>query len=201
MNTDSIAYTYAMALAQGEGADLKKLEQEMILVAEIFQSPEIALYFESPAIARAVKKEKLKQTIGKGVSKEVLNFLFLVFDKGRETYIKNICTAFMEIADKEFNRIRPYIVLSREYPEKELKKLLSEIEALITVRRKDFGIEDENAKIEFIPQVHVQPDLLGGVYLRVGDYMWDSSLSRYLKDWKQRVLSGVVDQNAAIVAE
>ncbi|MDH4263573.1 MAG: ATP synthase F1 subunit delta [Spirochaetia bacterium] len=201
MNTDSVAYTYAMALSQIDGVDLKKKEAEMILVSEAFQSPEIKLYFDSPTISIADKKEKLKKAFGQSVSKEVLNFLFLVLDKHRETFILSICAGLTEIADKEFNRVRPYVILSRNYPEKELKKIISEIEALINVHRKDFGIENQSDKIEFIHKVEVQPDLLGGIYMRVGDYMWDSSLSRFLKDWKQRVLSGAVDQNAVIVAE
>jgi F-type H+-transporting ATPase subunit delta len=201
MNTDSVAFTYAMALAQVDGIDLKKTEAEINLVSEIFKTPEIALYFDSPAISLAAKKEKLKKAFEKNVSTEVLNFLFLILDKHRETYIPEICAALTEIADKQFTRVRPYIILSRNYADKELKKIMSEVEALVTVRRKDFGIEDENAKIEFIPRVEVQPDLLGGIYMRVGDYIWDSSLSRFLKDWKTRVLSGAVDQDAVIAPE
>jgi len=201
MSTNSIAYTYALALSQTDGIDLKKVEAEINLVREVFQTPEVRLYFESPAIPVAVKKEKLKNMFGKNLSAGVLNFLFLVLDKRRVTSVLEICSSFMEITDRQFNRVRPYIILSREYPDKELKKIMSEVEALINVRRKDFGIENENEKIEFIPRVEIQPDLLGGIYMRVGDYMWDSSLGRFLKDWKQRVLSGAVEQDKAITTE
>jgi F-type H+-transporting ATPase subunit delta len=190
-----------MALSQIDGVDLGKIETELSLVSDVFQNTEIALYFESPAITIVAKKEKLKTVFGKLISIEVLNFLFLVLDKRRETYILEICAALTEIADKQFNRVRPFVILSRKYPEGELAKIMSAIEALISARRKDFGIENENAKLEFIPMVRVQPDLLGGIYMRVGDYLWDSSISRFLKDWKNRVLSGTVDQNAAISAE
>jgi len=201
MNTNSVAYTYAMALTQVDGVDLKKIEPEMNLVSQAFQDPAVELYFESPTISLAAKKEKLKKVFEKTVSKEVLNFLFLVFDKKRQTSILEICAALTEIADKQFNRVRPFVILSRNYPENELGKIMSAIEALISARRKDFGIENQTAKLEFIPRVQVQPDLLGGIYMRVGDYLWDSSISRFLKDWKNKVLSGTVDQDAAITAD
>jgi len=201
MNTDSVAYTYAMALSQLDGVDLKKIEAELSIVEEIFQSKEIKGYFESPAIPLSGKKERLKNAIGSKVSIEVLNFLFLILDKHRETYISEICAALTEIADKQFNRVRPHVILSRQYPEDELKKIMTSIEALISARRKDFGINDDQAKLEFIPKVQVQPDMLGGIYMRVGDYMWDSSISRFLKDWKHKVLSGTIEQDAVITAD
>jgi F-type H+-transporting ATPase subunit delta len=198
MNTESVAYVYALALSQADGADLKKIEEEMAIVAKVFQDDDVKKYFESPRVSSALKKEQLKKTFDGKISDLALNFLFLLVDKRRDHQILEIYAALTEIGDKQFNRVRPKISVSRNYPEGEVTKIVDMVKDLITTRRSSFGLKEDNAKLEFIPEIQVKPELVGGIYLRVGDYMWDSSVSRYLKDWKHNVLSGAIENENII---
>lgn len=198
MDTESVAYVYATALSQVEETDLKKVEEEMSAVAAVFKDSDIKSYFESPKIPTGEKKENFKKAFGDKLSPLVMNFLYLLVDKRRDDQIPAISAALTDIADKEFGRVRPHIVLSRKYSEAEIKEITSMVENMISTQRKDFGLEDYKKDLEFIPEIEYKPEMLGGVYLRVGDYMVDFSISRYLKDWKTKVLSGPIGKEAII---
>jgi len=198
MNTESVAYVYALALSQADGADLKKIEEDMTIVASVFKDDEVIKYFESPRVTSAAKKEQLKKSFGGKISELVLNFLFLLVDKQRDHQVLEIYAALTEIADRQFNRVRPKIYLSRNYPESEVSKIVEMVNNLISSSRTSFGLKEGNSQLEFIPEIQVDPEMLGGINLRVGDYLWDSSVSRYLKDWKNSVLSGVIDKDKII---
>ena len=57
------------------------------------------------------------------------------------------------------------------------RKFMQWWKTYFAAERESFGISGEKAKLEFIPETEVKPDMLGGIYLRVGDYMWDSSIN------------------------
>ncbi|MDH4199418.1 MAG: ATP synthase F1 subunit delta [Spirochaetia bacterium] len=189
-----------MALSSVDGVDLKKTEEELLLVSGVLKNEDIKKYFLYPKISQAEKKEKLKNAFAALVSKTVMNFLYLLIDKNRENHIQQISHAFTQIVDQEYDRVRPHVSLSRNYPEAELQKILTMVEGLVSAKRDAFGISSP-AKLEFLPETEVKPEMLGGIYLRLGDYMWDSSISRFLRDWKVKVLSGTIEKDAVISAD
>lgn len=129
-----------------------------------------------------------------------MNFLFLLVDKNRENSISEISKAFSRIVDEKYDRVRLRVAVSRKYSDADLKKIYTMVEELVSAKRESFGISGK-AKLEFLPETEVKPEMLGGIYLRIGDYMWDSSINRYLRDWKVKVLSGTIDKDAVISAD
>ncbi|MES0488633.1 MAG: ATP synthase F1 subunit delta [Leptospirales bacterium] len=197
MNTDSAAYRYSTALSEIEGADLKKMEESLQTVVTLFaDNPELKSFYESPKVPAEKKKTAIESAFRKAIDGEVLSLLLVLINKGRTTLLDNISRGFTELVDIAFNRVRPLITLSRDFPEKDIKAIVNKVEELIKNHGDQFGVVDGKT-VEFIPRLTTDESLLGGVILRVGDYQWDSSVKTYLREWKLRVHGSRIDLKTA----
>jgi len=196
MDKDSIAYRYAAALSEIDGVDLRQVEEELnSLVAAMVKENSIQVYFESPQIPSVDKKKKITAALSGKVSANVNNLLCLLIDKGRETHLSEVASALTAIVDEKFNRVRPYVYLGKDFSDDKKKGIAQEVETLIQKNRSEFGVA-EKGDLEFITTISTDSEMLGGVILRVGDNMWDASVSRFLKDWRTRVLANPVSSAA-----
>lgn len=200
MNTDSIAYQYAEALAEIGGKDLLKMETELLAIRDVASSDTaLSVYFESPRVNSDVKKEQFKKAFGGKVSDTMLNFLFILVEKRRESQLLPICDAFVELVDIQFNRVRPTVYVSRDFDDADIKKINELVESVILSNKSAFGLNEQIDKFEFIISNEVNPELIGGIALRVGDSYWDASVSRFLKDWKTHIGSKQINEHALML--
>ena len=196
MNTESAAYVYAQALSEVEGNDLKEEEQALLSVLSLFKkNSELQNFYESPKVPAEKKKKAIQAALKSQVSPSVLHMMLLLVDKGRTLLFEDLCYAFSEIVDVHFTRIRPIITLGRDLSESDQKEIVAKIQKLVESKGKDFGVKVVKS-MEFLPVVHVNKELLGGVIMRIGDYQWDASVKKYLHEWKFNVLSRKVDDKA-----
>ncbi len=199
MNTDSVAYQYAEALAEIGEKDLLKMEAGLISVRDVLSAePGLMSYFESPRVPADLKKSQLKKAFGGKVDENIANFLNVLVEKRREPFLLDICDAFIELVDIKFNRVRPIVYVSREFESSDLKKINELVEKVILNNKSGFGLNEKADKFEFIITNEVRPEILGGIALRVGDSYWDASVSRYLKDWRIRIGSQQINEQALI---
>ena len=201
MNTDSVAYQYATALAGLDGVDGTKIENSLLQVRQVFlENADLRLYFESPRIGVSHKKKAIKSAFGKIVEETVTNLLSLLIDKGREEALVGICDAFVEIMDRKLNRVRPRVILSHEYDKKGNDEIVALVEQVVDKNRDQFGLGDVKGKIDFFVTTEVDADILGGIALRIGDYYWDATVSRYLRDWRQRIFARHIDKEQLVAS-
>lgn len=202
MNTDSVAYQYATALAELEGVDGTKVEKDLLLISQVFLDNEkLRIYYESPRVDASGKTKAIKAAFGKHLGEEaVLNLMFLLIDKGREEVILGICDAFVEIMDRKLNRVRPRVILSHKYDKAGVDEIVKLVEDVVDQNRAQFGLGDIQGKIEFFVTTEVDSDILGGLALRIGDYYWDATVSRYLRDWRLRVSARHINKEQLVVS-
>ncbi|HHT63317.1 MAG: ATP synthase F1 subunit delta [Bacillota bacterium] len=119
---------------------------------------------------RLVPVEAKKEIIGKFVSPEidplVVNFIYLVLDKARENYLAGIVDTYDRLAAEE-KKIVPAQVKSAIPLTKDQVAKLEERLSQITGR---------NIKTEII----VEPALIGGLTVRIGDIVYDGSIAKQL---------------------
>jgi F-type H+-transporting ATPase subunit delta len=103
-----------------------------------------------------------------------LNFLLLITNNKREVHIPGICRNFLELTRKDQNIKSAILVTATEINAKTTDKIKILIE------------KELDAKVELTCQF--DPEIIGGMVLRIDDKQYDSSVSTQLRKIKQKLL-------------
>lgn len=154
------------------GEDLKRLEEIMGSYPEIFR------VLESPIYPPDVKMEILREILQYvKIDPEVERFLQLLVERRRIQYLKDIIKMYQSLLDEELGIARGEVVCAYEISEEEKRALE---EALKGILKKEVHLE-----------VRVDPEIIGGVLVRIGDYVWDGTLKSQLEKFKEIIKKGV----------
>jgi F-type H+-transporting ATPase subunit delta len=110
-----------------------------------------------------------------GVSGEAHKLVRLLADNDRLGVLDEITAEVRAIADERAGRVRAKVTSATKLTEAQQKRLASALE-------QRFGRE-------VVVEVSVEPTLLGGVVVQVGDLTLDSSLRRQLSLLRERLLA------------
>lgn len=169
------AKRYAKGLMQfasqsGKGDEINR---EMVdLKNSIQSSRELAQFLSSPVLDSR-RKNQIADELFKGFSPATRNFIKLVIDHRREGLLRQIATQFNDLYDQS-NNIRTAEVISAS----ELNDGL--VQEIVNKAKANMG-ENYSYKIEN----KVNPDLIGGFILRVGDKQIDTSVKSRLNKLKK----------------
>ncbi|MBV8082247.1 MAG: ATP synthase F1 subunit delta [Candidatus Eremiobacteraeota bacterium] len=162
------------ALAAEAGAGEQTVSQLDAFVAALDRDPELSQFYESPVIDRA-RKEQMLQTALAGASELVRNFIVLLVRKRRESIVRLVAHQMHELLDAHEGRARAMIETPSPLPPAELAALARRLSAVY------------HRSIE--PQVKVEPELLGGIVVQVGDRYIDASVSGKLEGLRRHLLA------------
>ncbi len=176
MRPASLQYANALAdiaLAQGAaGPALKQLADFGALYAE---SEELRNVLASPGVPREAKHgviEKLAARIG--ASKIIRNFLFVVIDHRRSALLPDIIETFENVVRQRQGIAEAEISSAVELTAAQKKEMAQRI-ADLTGKR----VETKYA---------IDPGLLGGAVVRIGDTIYDGSLRSRLNELRARLV-------------
>lgn len=176
MLNKSVARRYAEAffsIAQETNKiDEYQLELEKI-VQTIDEVPNLKEYFAHLLIPAKDKKEVVAKIFAGQISQITLNFLDMILDKRRETYIGVIVEEYSGMADETRNIAKVDLVAAREVPEAEIKVLAEKLSV-------------STGKTVQLKQV-VDPSLIGGIMLRMGDQIIDATVAKKLAMLKEHL--------------
>jgi F-type H+-transporting ATPase subunit delta len=177
MDQSAITVRYAKAFfsTAKEKNLLTQFKRDIDWVFEICNnSTDFILLLESPIVKTSKKSELIKTIFKEKVNTLSLNFLLLVVKNKREAQIPGICRNFLELTRKDQN-IKTAVLTTASAVTADTTK---EIEKLIG--------KQLNATIELSTKVN--PELLGGLVLRLDDIQYDASVATQLKKIKQSLL-------------
>jgi len=137
----------------------------------VSDSRELQLLLQSPIIKPDAKQNILKQVFQSKVSDLTNSFIAIITDKGREQLLGGIAEAFIQ-QYKSHNNLVQAEVISAAPLDAEANAQVQAILAKIST--------DTAEIIETI-----DPSILGGFILKVGDKMIDSSVASQLKELKR----------------
>ena len=104
-----ISKTYALALFEA-GLDLGKVNEfnkELGFLKDVFESERKLLQILShPKINKVEKKDLLDKLFKEKISLEMLNFLYILIDKRRETYILEIVEQYKGLFNEHENIVK-----------------------------------------------------------------------------------------------
>ncbi len=174
---EEIARVYATALF-GAAKDRGKLDairdQLGQFVDALNENREMQLFLFSPYFSSAEKIDGLKSAVV-DAEPELLNFLELLIEKHRMPVIFRIRRQFDALWDKENKRLGVTVTSAVELDPEIAKRIGSEIE------------EQTGNTVEL--ESRVDPDILGGLVLQVGNMVLDTSIRNRLEKLRKSVAS------------
>lgn len=180
MNEERIGRNYAEALLT---LARKNGEQEewgaLIDAISVGMREDHALrtFLESPKLSASRKIELLKKALGKKVPPLFLRFLETVIMKRRQMLIPEIASEYRSLIDESEDRVHVNVTVAREPAEPEKDALVKQLSRLFGKR--------------VVPHISLNPAILGGVIVKVGDTVMDGSVRRRLASLRQRMLATV----------
>jgi len=177
LRAESIARNYAearFALAENENNVDAFTTWIDALSGAILASPKVEAALLSPKVPKAVKSKLLTDAVA-GAPGDFIHFLAAVVKRGRQRLLPVMATEFHALNDVRLNRVRAGVILARE-PDEELKNLIKRT------------LEDRLGK-EVLPTYSVDPEILGGAIVRLGDRVLDGSVKRRIVRLRRQLLS------------
>ncbi|HEY4817983.1 MAG TPA: ATP synthase F1 subunit delta [Candidatus Acidoferrum sp.] len=177
MKSASLQYANALAdvaLAQGAA---EPVTQQLIGFGALYaESAELRNFLSSPAVTKEAKHRVIEKLLARvGGSKIVRNFLLVVVDHQRTHVLPEMIAAFQEVI-----RQRQGITEAQVSSAVELSKA-QRAEMEFTLER----LTGKRVEAKF----SLEPGLLGGAVVRVGDTVYDGSLRTRLNDLRARLAS------------
>ena len=177
MRANSVVKGYAEALFQvAKSEDLiEVVEDELYKLKEVLQkNSELREFLSNLRIAPEGKKKAVMEIFGKGVSPVTLNHLNLVIDQGRQRKLVPIIEEFFAIAAAAREKVTAEVITSIPLSEKIAEKLRR---ALTKATKKQVFLKPR-----------VDPSILGGAIVRVGNKIIDGSLRHQLEQMRRAMV-------------
>lgn len=178
MRATTIARNYAEALVvlaqkakdmDGWGAALNAV------VAAIESDARLRNFLAAPQIAAQQKNAVIAKAFSGTLPALMVRFLQKLVLNRRQMLISQIAIEYGNIVDETSGRIHAQVTVSRETSEAERDALAAQLSRAF-------------AKT-VVPHVGVNPGILGGVIVRVGDRVLDGSVRKRLKTLRSRIVS------------
>jgi len=164
--TTIVAKRYAKALFEiaAQQQIVTEVEEQLKgLAGAIEKDGEILKFLGYPNIDNARKLAVLKDALGGKFSDAVLSTVELLVTRGRHEDIPGVYEAYTKIAGEATGQANATVYAAKPLNEGELAKIVEQ-----------FGkIVGKSIRAEQV----VEPSLLGGIQVRIGDRLYDGSLS------------------------
>jgi F-type H+-transporting ATPase subunit delta len=182
MRTTALARRYASALVKigQEDASYERIGKDLRSLLSVFKgNPELYKVLLNPMYKleqRRLLTEKISGNLG--VSKVVERFMDILVTSRKIGLLEGICLAYFKMEDELAGRLRGTVEAPVELDE--------------TLRGAIKRRIEEETKKEVILSFEKNPELIGGVVLRIGNTVVDGSLKAQLERVTEKILEGVV---------
>jgi F-type H+-transporting ATPase subunit delta len=177
MRDVTVARNYAealLALAQ-KAKDLRGWGQMISDVADAMtRDPRLHRFLESPRVSADAKNAVLAKAFQDRMPRVFVRFLQALVHNRRQMLIPVIAVEYHGLVDEIENRVHARVTVAKE-PSAEDQELLA---------RELSRVFDKTV----IPHTVVDPNILGGLVVRLGDTVMDGSVRRRLSTLRSRLL-------------
>ena len=175
MKSASLQYANALAdIALAQGAAEPAVKQLADFGAAYAESAELRTFLASPAVTLQAKHGVLEKMAARiGASKIIRNFLFVLTDHRRTQILPEMVAAFQQVIQQRQGMAQAEISSATE---------------LNAAQKTDFSkmLERQTGK-KVETKYSLDPALLGGAVVRIGDTIYDGSLRSRLNQMRARL--------------
>lgn len=156
-----------LAAAESSGASDQVVDQLKDLVDDVLDNhPQLSAVFDSPRVDPEEKQRIIDRLFAAQVHPTLLHFLKIVARRGRLGYLRQIALSAFELRDERMGRlvaeVRSAVPLSDEMRQSVQTRLGEAMHREIVLREK------------------VDPQIIGGLVIRIGDTVFDTSVANRL---------------------
>jgi F-type H+-transporting ATPase subunit delta len=173
-----VARVYAAALIEigRETNSLAAIDADLASVRRLYDGDAwFRRFFTSPRLERGVKWAAVRKAFEGKVGKPVLGLMKVLIEKGREVALDDVVTQFENLKDVAENRVHAYVTVA--------KPLAAELRAAVQGR-----LEKASGKAVAIHE-KVDPAVLGGASIRIGDRIIDRTFRTRLAAMRKELLA------------
>jgi F-type H+-transporting ATPase subunit delta len=178
--SQAVAKRYAQALFEVAKANdsVEQTQEQLTFIARtIGQHEALKEILRHPKISIEQKKGLLQTVFADVWSRTVQNFIELLIDKGRESELSRISEVYQALGNQEKGIVRAYVTTAKPLTDEEKANLV-----------KGFG-EKLGKTLEIESQV--DPEIIGGLTVRIGNRLYDGSLKGKLSRFQQQLTTQV----------
>lgn len=167
----------AFEVAMRDGT-LEAWRAELDLAAGIVSDERVLDVLANPAIPAEKRGSVLEDVLGRNVSRPVLNLIQLMLKRGRIELLPRVAAEFRRLDDDRQGITHATAISAAPLEPDEIRALTARLE--------------QSTGDRIALDVQVDPSLLGGIVVRVGDRMIDGSVRGRLERLRNQLISGAL---------
>ncbi len=179
MRDTTIARNYAETLIvlAGRASDLRGWGSLITALSEAMDtSPKLRLFLESPRVGAAEKNAVLSKALTDRTPRNFLRFVQSLVTHRRQMLIPEIAHEYLDLVDAAEGRMHARVTVARKTSEADTSAITAQLSRM-------FGKD-------VIAHVSIDPSIMGGVIVHVGDTVLDGSVRKRLMSLRRRMLVG-----------
>ena len=179
MRDSTIARNYAETLLvlATRAEDLRGWGKMLTDVASAMrENPSLKLFLESPRVSAAQKSAVIGKAFTDRMPRLMLRFIQTLVMHRRQMLIPEIATEYLNLVDEAEGRIHARVTVAKETDEAGRDAIANHLSRV-------FGKQ-------VVPHLTVDPSIMGGVVVHVGDTVLDGSVKKRLASLRRKMLTG-----------
>jgi F-type H+-transporting ATPase subunit delta len=179
MTNTKVSLRYALSLLEtaNDKNILDAVSKDMDYVSSVLRSSgQLRAMLGNPVIKPVLKSSVLKELFSNKISNDSLEFIFFLVEKNRIEFLKDIVNKFFELRDEYLGIVNVDVKTALEFTPEQTSVLKKKFEGLL------------NKKVNF--KFEIDKSILGGFVARVGDTVYDASISNQLNLLKKQFAEG-----------
>lgn len=166
-----------MSVARSQNLTEQFGEDVRALLNLIKDSTQLRGFLANPFIKVEDKKSVLTRVLGESVNPYLRNFLMLLVDRRRIDLIEDICQQYLSLLRQLNQTVLAEVISAVELSESQQQSVKEKVIRMTNAQQ----VELDNK---------IDPDLIGGVIIKVGSQVIDASLRGQLRRLSLRLNSG-----------
>ncbi|MFE4105529.1 ATP synthase F1 subunit delta [Almyronema epifaneia] len=157
-----------MSLAKDQGLTDRFGEDATNFLSLLDESEELKQFLASPLVGADAKKAVLRQVVSDSFHPYMLNFLMLLVDRGRISLLTGVLQQYQSLLRDLNQTVLAEVTAAIELTEEQKESVRQKVLSMTNARGVDL-------------ETKIDPDLLGGVIIKVGSQVVDASLRSQLR--------------------
>jgi F-type H+-transporting ATPase subunit delta len=163
------------ALKQSPQAALDVGEEMLQLRLQLIEHPDVAEYLAGPALGKKGKLAFLEKAVKGHASESLRGLIHALWQNNRLDLFRNVVAAYLQLLDEQKGRIRVKVTAAVPLTDEQKDKLTATLKDVL--------------RAEPVLSVHVDPELLGGMIIKAGDTVIDTSVRSRLQSLRTQLLA------------
>jgi F-type H+-transporting ATPase subunit delta len=171
-------YSQALFTLGKEQNRLISFEKELKMVQDVINNQrDLKTIFYQNRFLLSERKAVLHKIFSGRISKTILNFILFLLDKRREAFFATILKEYIRLVKRELKMVEVEVISAVVITDEQRELIKQKLNKL-----SGYQIEIRN---------RIDPDIIGGLILKTGNYLIDGSIRGRLNSLKQKLEYGL----------